>query len=397
MAINKNKMLGSYEAYEEIFSGAGVVEQIVPRGEGDDAVSTIESVEFSVKEFIGSRDAVWMFPRVVQKTLIEAAEPVYTVTPLLNQVRINTGVRTVDYMAIGAMQAFEVPEGMEYPTEDLAWSTGSKTAKVTKKGLRIPITDEMLEDSQFDLIAMYMRAAGRAMARYKEQLAVARFLAAAGENVLIDNATATWANGLYSTGRGADGALNGTLDSQDLLKVVGAMSANGVNATDILIHPMAFAMWANDPIIKSAWYTQGLGIGAAQLKLADGKISQAAGYQSFLQRTAPMGLNIITSPYIPYDAATGRTDVVLIDRNDVGAITVREDMSSEQFDDPTRDIISMKVKERYDVTIFPSTGYNVVSLKNLHVARNYGSDVAFTGTLDDAVTDANEDTTLAGI
>lgn len=393
MAIDKKKMLGSFDAYEEIFAGAGVIEQVVPRGEGDDAVSTIESVEFTVKEFVGSRDAVWMFPRVVQKTLIEAAEPVYNVTPLLNIVRINTGVRTVDYMAIGAMQAFEVPEGQEYPTEDLAWSTGSKTAKVTKKGLRIPISDEMMEDSQFDLIAMYMRAAGRAMARYKEQLAVARFLATADQNVLIDNATGTFAAGGYSTGRGLDGNLNGTLDAQDLLKVVGDMSANGVNATDILIHPMAFAMWANDPVIKSAWYSQGLNIGAAQLKLADGKVSQAPGYQSFLQRTAPMGLNVITSPYIPYDAESGRTDIVIIDRTDVGALTVREDMSTEQFDDPTRDIISMKVKERYDVTIFPSTGYNVVSLKNLRVARNYGNDVAFTGT----ITPVNGAEDLAGI
>jgi hypothetical protein len=382
MAVNKQKMLSNYEAYEEVFAGAGVVEQLIPRGDGDEAVSTIESIEFSVKEFIGTRDAVWMFPRVVQKTLIEAAEPVYTVTPLLNVVRINTGVRTVDYMAVGAMQAFEVPEGMEYPTEDLAWSTGSKTAKVTKKGLRIPITDEMLEDSQFDLISMYLRAGGRAMARFKEQLAVVRFVAAAQTVKENLNTFGGWSAAMATKGIGSDGNPNGTLDSEDLIEVIGTMAANGVNATDVIMHPLAFAVWANDPLIKNlSWYQSGLGLGKAQLKLSDNKVSTASGFASFLQRTAPMGLNVITSPYIPYDAVNNRCDIMVIDRTDVGALTVREDMSTEQFDDPTRDIISLKVKERYDVTIFPSTGYNICRLGNIAVARNYGRDVSFANDL----------------
>lgn len=384
--LTKQQMLSSYDAYEQIFTGAGVVEQTVARGEGEEAIAAIESTEFTVREFVGSRDAVWMFPRVAQKTMIEAAEPVYTVTPLLNVVRINTGVRTVDYMAVGALQAFEVPEGQEYPTEDLAYSFGAKTAKVTKKGLRIPITDEMLDDSQFDLIAMYMRAAGRAMARYKEQLAVGRFLNAATtvkNNLSSFTGTLNDAGGNHMRGTGADGMLNGTLDAEDLLEVISLMSANGVNATDILIHPMAWAMWANDPIIKNlGWYSSGLGIGAANVKLADGKVPQATGYQGFLQRTAPMGLNIITTPYLPYAANTTAggniTDILIIDRSDVGALTIREDMMTEQFDDPTRDIISMKVRERYDITVFPSTGYNIVKLANVKVARNYGRDVAFT-------------------
>lgn len=382
MATIKDKLLNEANSYEEIFRGAGVVEYERTRGEGEEATTSLEQIDFTVKEFIGTRDAVWMFPRVVQKTLIEAAEPQYQIVPLLNVVRINTGVRTVDYMAVGALQAFEIPEGQEYPTDDLAWSTGAKTAKVTKKGLRIPITDEMIEDSQFDLIAMYLRAAGKAMARFKEALAVEKFLAAA--TTLRNNEVAD-ADFNPTKGVGPDGVHNGTLDAQDLLEVIGEMLANGSSATHVLMHPLAWTMWAQDPIIKNlSWYTGGL-FSPHNMRTNDDNTPTNGGYQGFIQSTVPMGFQVITTPYLDVrtaDSGVTTTDILIIDANDVGALTVREDMSTEQFDDPTRDIISLKVKERYDITIFPSTGYNICKLEDVVVARNYGREVAFNVALD---------------
>jgi hypothetical protein len=71
----------------------------------------------------------------------------------------------------------------------------------------------------------------------------------------------------------------------------------------------------------------------------------------------------------------------VVDRNDLGVITIREDLTTDQWNDPSRDIVMMKVKERYDVTILDTEGMNVAALKDINLTRNYGNDVTFTATL----------------
>jgi hypothetical protein len=293
------------------------------------------------------------------------------VTPLLNTVRISTTANTIDYYAVGAIQAHEIPEGMEYPEEAAVWAKSAKTAKVTKKGLKVPITQELIDDNLFDVMSMYIRAAGRAMARYKEQLALARFLAAA--HTEFDNTSGTDTTGVNSLGDA-----NGSLDGHDLLTAFGVMLASGRTPTDIIMHPMAWTMWADDPILRNLTvYRQPVG-SAQGMQLNDGTVAGAT-FDAFIRKTSPFGINVITSPYVPFTAGTpAKTDILIIDRNDVGVVTIREDMTSDQWNDPSRDIVAMKVKERYDITIMDTEGYNVVSLENINLVRNYGQDVAFT-------------------
>jgi hypothetical protein len=41
---------------------------------------------------------------------------------------------------------------------------------VLKHGLMVRVTDEVIEDSQWDVLGMWLRAAGRALARHKEKV-----------------------------------------------------------------------------------------------------------------------------------------------------------------------------------------------------------------------------------
>jgi hypothetical protein len=45
-------------------------------------------------------------------------------------------------------------------------------------------------------------------------------------------------------------------------------------------------------------------------------------------------------------------------------------MSTDQFDDPSRDIRSMKMKERYDIVML-GDGEGITVAKNVRLARNY--------------------------
>lgn len=381
--MNKMELLRDRKVFETVFRNGGFVEADVKRGEGEGALTSSERFDFSVHEYLSTADATHFFPRVVSNQMMEAGEPVLTIVPLLNTVRINTTANTIDYYAMGALQAHEVPEGQEFPEEKAVWAKAARTAKVTKKGLKVPITQELLDDNLFDVMGMYIRAAGRAMARYKEKLAVERFLEVATDSgsVVLDG---TVPGDL--TGRGYDGALNNTLDGRDLLKVFAEMLATGRTPTDVIMHPLAWTMFAEDPIIKSLSWYQSVPAPAPKNSYNDGTHTPVDGfYRSFLQSTMPFGINVITSPHVPFTAAAGGNpatcDVFVVDRNDLGVVTVREDLTTDSWNDPTRDIVAMKVKERYDITVLDTEGMNVAAVKNINLERNYGSDVTFTGTL----------------
>jgi hypothetical protein len=323
------------------------------------------------------------FPRVVSNQMIEAGEPVLTISPLFSNVRLNTTSNTIDYYAMGALQAHEIPEGSEYPEEKAVWAKAARTAKVTKKGLKMPITQELIDDDLFDVIAIYIRAGGRAMARYKEKLAVQRFLAAAADTdaILFDNDDAGVAN---TTGRGYDGAYNNSIDGHDLIDMFAAMLASGRTPTHVIMHPLAWTMFADDPIVRNLSLFAGVP-GPAPKNVYSGGTPADGFYRDFLNKSIPFGIQVLTSPFVPFTPKSGntpaKTDLFVVDANDLGVITTREELTTDQWNDASRDIVAMKVKERYDITVLDSEGINVSVAKNISVARNYGNDVTFMGTL----------------
>ncbi len=63
----------------------------------------------------------------------------------------------------------------------------------------------------------------------------------------------------------------------------------------------------------------------------------------------PSGLNIIVSPFVPYDATNNMTEFWMCDTNELGVLVVDEEVVTEEFDDPARDIRKVKLRERYAV------------------------------------------------
>jgi hypothetical protein len=80
------------------------------------------------------------------------------------------------------------------------------------------------------------------------------------------------------------------------------------------------------------------------------------------------------SPFVSFTAKTSgsaaKSDLFLIDRNEVGSLLVKDDLSTDQFDDPSRDIRQMKMKERYDIVML-GDGEGITVAKNIKLSRNY--------------------------
>jgi hypothetical protein len=317
-----------------------------------------ENNRVTIKEAFASSDAAALFPKVISRTLREAAEPQLLVTPLLSTVRLGKG-RSLEFPAVNAIQAAEIPEGQEYPEQALAFAKQIE-GKVSKKGVKLSFTEEVIADSLWDIVGLHVRAAGRAMARLKEQIALSRFKDAA--TIAFDNDSGSYDD---TTGRDINGAANLTVTWDDIVDMAAVLMAEKHVPTDFILHPLMWSIFLKDAIFHMG--------GAASA------VNTSWGYRpgnvdGALNASAPMGLNVIVSPFVSFTAKSGATaaksDLFLIDRNEVGTILVKDDMSTDQFDDPSRDIRQMKMKERYDIVML-GDGEGITVAKNVRLARNY--------------------------
>lgn len=344
-----DELLESLPAWESVLQEDGRIDQ---------------DTRVTITEAFASPDAPILFPKVISRTLKEAAEPVFLVTPLLSVVRLGQG-RSLEFPAVNAIQAAEIPEGQEYPEQALAFAKQVE-GKVSKKGVKVAFTQEVIDDSLWDIVGLHVRAAGRAMARLKEQIALSRFKDAA--TIVFDNDSGGYDD---TTGLGSDGAANKTLTWDDVIDMAAELMAENHVPTDFIIHPLMWALFAKnavmyggDSVPKGSW---GLNVGSKE---------------GVANATSPLGLNVIVSPFVSFTAKSGATpaksDVFLIDRNEVGVLLVKDDMSTDEWNDPTRDIRALKMKERYDI-IAMGDGEGITVAKNVRLARNY--DVQLTKTV----------------
>jgi len=338
---NVEELLNQADAWEAVLKEDGYVD---------------EENRVTIKEAFATPDAPILFPKVISRTLKEAAEPVFLVTPMLSTVRLTKG-RSLEFPAVNAIQANEIPEGQEYPEQNLAFAKQVE-GKVSKKGVKVAFTDEVVTDSLWDIVGLHVRAAGRAMARLKEQIALQRFKDAA--TIVFDNDDGAVAD---TTGLGSAGTANLSLAWTDVIDLATVLQAENHIPTDFIMHPL---MWS--VFLKAAPYHAPFGappLGYNQSLSSKGGVANA---------TAPFGVNVMLSPFVSFTAATGgnpaKSDIFLIDRNEVGTLLVKDEMSTDDWNDPTRDIRYLKMKERYDIVIM-GDGEGITVAKNVRLAASY--------------------------
>jgi HK97 family phage major capsid protein len=311
----------------------------------------------SVSEALTTADANILIPKVVSQVVAEAAEPLYLASQFFQKVQLNEG-RSMEFIHFGAIRAFEIGEGQEYPNQTLNLTNqgiGSVDVKVKKYGLKVQITDEMISDSQWDVIGLHLKAAGRAMARKKEEVIFEEFNKHG--HVVFDAQAFTPDQDGYPTGRGFDGEYNGTLTAEDIIDMAVSIMAAGFTPTDIVMHPLCWSLFAKNAALE----------GSSVAAFGQGSVSFDP--RNFNTSNA-LGLSVIFSPFIPFDQVAKTFDFYIVDRNNVGIILVKDDISTEQFDDPLRDIQTLKVKERYGVGIL-NGGLGLSVAKNVNFAKTY--------------------------
>lgn len=376
--FSDEKLQGKYENAEKIWRNNGF------ENTEDQFDPSKKDQKIGFKELcdaLSTPDASILIGKVVSNIVKEAIEPLLVGTSLLHTIRFSAG-QQITFPAAGAFTAEDIPEGGEYPERKLEVA-GTVTAFIGKSGVKVRITDEMLRYSQYDVMSMHIRAAGRALARHKETKIF---------NMIKNEGTTTFDNNLATkktSGRASDGTGNGSITLDDLLVMYSKVVANGFVPNALLMSPLGWLLFARDPILRAfgfanggpmfgpmqgqpglakSWYQGGINVGPVATA------QYAATTYANVPNMFPSPLRIIVSPFLSYTAASGATaattDIIMADTNELGIIVIDEDVTNEEWDDPNRDIRTIKFRERYGLGIL-NEGKAISVAKNVSITKAY--------------------------
>lgn len=335
----------------------------------------------------------------------EPVEPMMIITGLFNRVAAKGLQTQVLAGAMGAVTAADIPEHGTYPEVMFQIGGALQTAWIGKSGIAVSFTDEALRYSTWDIMALNLRAMGRALVRHKEQKAVA-FLRTLGTE-LFNNASPTTSMFGVNTGRGLDGAANGSLTMDDLFKALAFMDEEGFPADVLLMNPQFFYLFIQDPVLRNMMLAHGGGayfqrytgqagpldpwsngsMGAQGPSLgnrivpagspAGGTPTGISGREHGMTAAPPMPpsyfpwpFQIRVSPLVPFDAASQLGDIYLLSSGNVGFYLEDEAVRSVEWRDEAVDTVKVKFLERYGFAV-AHEGQGVGVLKNVKLTRNY--------------------------
>lgn len=319
---------------------------------------------FNFKDFLASPSAKVLIPRVIIGTMRKAADPVYLASKFFKKIRLKNG-QAVMFPSIGVMRAHDVAEGQEIPEETVDWQLHKNSLiHVGKSGVRIQYSDELQSDLEFDLISVLLQEAGRAMARLKEQKAFDEWLRHGW--IVFDNALRAKIPEAGTTGLDFDGNLNDTMSIDDLLDLIIAVYNNEYTPTDLIMHPLVWTVFARNGLTGSltAPFDRETKreLPNAQFKLGPESI----------QGRLPFSFNVNLSPFAPIDRRGKTFDMFCVDGNNVGVQIVKDELKTEEFRDPSRDLNNVKVIERYGFGTY-NEGRAICAAKNISMAKSYST------------------------
>ena len=338
---------------------------------------------FSIKETIMTTDVVNLVPRIIESKMIEAEDTQSVISPFFTKVQAGNTNGTVVVPIIGELQAHEVAEGGAYNDEAVEINTleyNSIEVRPKKIGLKVTLSEEVIMDSYWDIMEANLSRIGGDMARYKDE-GCARECTEHG-HVVFDNALAAQNPDAATTGLGEDSLPNNTLSVEDFMSMCLALMANDKTPTDVIMHPLCWLVFARNAMVGQGLTFGAMGamnvnpFGTTQGTGGFAGLSNNMGPQQFVLNESqarfnlPMPINVILSPRVKFDKQNKTFDMYVIDRNNIGAIVQREDLSVEKWTNPEIDVRIIKAKERYGIGIMDN-GKGIAVAKNISAMPSY--------------------------
>jgi hypothetical protein len=363
----------------------------------------------SMKDAVALPNATILIPHILTQFVKEGVEPMLVGTRLLTRIQYQPGL-SIQFPALGSLYAEDVAPGQSLPefAPDLGGHTTNEL-KVGKSGLALKIFDEITRYNQYNLVAYWLKLAGQALARHKEKK-IMNFIKAQGTTAFDNTTRANGVLGQYTSGRKADGSLNGSMTMDDVLAMYALGLQQGFIMDTILVHPLTWLMWLRDPVLRvfqqtwggGQWFNKwqgdprnqnpqasfsptGEGTGSlinpvtgnaqsptpTSLQDLDQNLTSVPTLPSYLG----MSFNIIPSPFMEFNVSNNTCDMIMFNSQNLGALIVDQDPSVLEWSQPDLGLTKMQIAERYGLAIL-NEGQGIIVAKDVKVARNLIADEA---------------------
>jgi len=391
-----------------------VYDAFTNRGLMSDAEGNVDF--FELKDLITTQDLTRFIPQTVETVVREAIEPnLFIVDKLFQEIQIPRGSR-IQIGAIGAMEAGRVGQGGEYPERFVDLDGGDMVALTTDKhGLKISLTEEVLQENLFDVVGIWLRAAGRALARHKERTA-AKLINEMGYDV-FDNLDPSNSYIGTTTGRDITGVQNGSMTVNDVFEMYTYLLHRGFTPDTLMMHPLAWKTFMTDTEMREVvldgatvssyknpngsyaegWPTGHSGLGLRTKGTGNSETSgnNTKGAYAWTQTLNPLGatfniapkylptpLEVLVTTYVPFtygartagdsnETTSGSTsNLVMVDSSNCGLIGQSMPVTMDRWSDPERDIENIKLKEMWGLALLEQ-GKGIAVARNISTDRNY--------------------------
>jgi hypothetical protein len=365
----------------------------------------------TIKDALEIQNAAFMIPRVMTQVIQEGIEPLLIGTNLLQKIDYVPGMQTV-FPFVEPLIAAEVGDGMGLPIRSInVGGAATYGMNVKRHGLMLKIDNKFIEESAYPWLNMWLRMAGNALARHKEEY-IFNFITNLGQ-VVFDNSTTGRAvssteqpsKGI-TTGRNVLGQFNGSMTVDDVFDMYAQLLMDGYIPDTMLVHPMAWLMWVKDPVLREFamqagggsffanftgnaavlgnpfWNNQGLGFSQGQSGTYVNGVLQPSSENGNVgglpqrQTSAPvlpnyLGLpfKILVSPFMSFDPINRLCNIIMFNSSNLGALIVKEDAHVKNFEDLRYQIMELGIEESYGFGIL-NEGLAIGVAKNIAIRPN---------------------------
>lgn len=324
----------------------------------------------TVKDSLSIPNNGVLIKRAIEELIIAPSMPDLIGEQLIRTTYMLNSPSNISFRTLGAVTAvdFEIAEGAEYPEVGVGMA-GSSSMQLTfaKFGCKFKISEELLQQSNWNLIGYQVQQVVNAMRRFRDRK-IFEVLFMRG-TVVFDNLNPNASLIGRTSGRDSTGAGNGSLTNEDLIDMYATVTRKGYTPTVILCHPLHWAVFAKDPVIRESGMLKG-DLGQWIKKSYNDPESKAPNnLMSDISRSstqinpedahllptynplASSGLSIVTSPLVYIDDVQRVGDIIMLDPNNSAMLAIGEMLNITEWDEERNDMKVIKFKERWALSV----------------------------------------------
>lgn len=301
----------------------------------------------------------------VTRIFQEPSEPnLFLQNVVAEPLELNALTKNVEFLTFNALVALPVGVDGEYQKASPALKTDIVNLKLNKYGLIVGMTEDMISQSNYNLIALHMRMLRKAVDRAKENLLKQTMDGAAQE--IFNNSSSSSA--FYTRGKDTDGSTaNYTWSWRDTIDMQAALMNVGFTPTHLLYSPLAWRIFSTDPRLmyrrleSNASDTMET---TAALPFGDG-----LQYVSYYGMDWSLGTLSTSAPGSSLPS-TILANLIILDKSNALYLGTGGPASIDDFDDWLRDGKLLKVKQAFDAAA-KDGGRAMVKASNIRVEENF--------------------------